>query len=475
MDTVPDPNGPQLENRRGSGGTFAAWTVILLAMLLVVVMQAAGPRPEAGDERLAKALFERQAQYLVAASQLLGDQAAEQVLKQFQQTETMPPWQRVRYAILAGELSGPRAALEGLQAADGSASPAADAGDVKITQQTLVRLYEDYAADKRSAPSLSEPQRRRLHSELGWFGDLALAPPGSEKPLRDRAIAAARGTLHAIIGGAICVVLLGLVGLVGLSVLIVFAALLFGGGLAGLDASGGNGGVYAEAFACWLVLFLGASALGAVWLGPEAIVSATLLAFAVSFLAVGWPVFRGVSWQRLRQDLGWTTERGAVREAAAGIGAYTMAIPLVLLAVVVTSVVAGMADGGGASGEMPVHPVAEWLASGTWWQRAGLIVLACVVAPLVEETMFRGFLYRHLREATNSMSRWGTVLVSGLAVSVLFAVLHPQGLVAAPGIAGIGLALAFIREWRGTLLPSMLAHSLNNAVMFGVLAWVLSA
>ena len=89
--------------------------------------------------------------------------------------------------------------------------------------------------------------------------------------------------------------------------------------------------------------------------------------------------------------------------------------------------------------------------------------------------MFRGFLYRHLREATGSMSRRAGVLLSAIVTSLLFAVVHPQGLLAAPAIVGIALALAFMREWRKTLLPSILAHALNNAVMMAVLIALLTA
>jgi membrane protease YdiL (CAAX protease family) len=49
-------------------------------------------------------------------------------------------------------------------------------------------------------------------------------------------------------------------------------------------------------------------------------------------------------------------------------------------------------------------------------------------------------------------------------VSFLFAVIHPQGFLAVPPLMSLALAFTLMREWRGTLLPPMIAHGINNAV-----------
>jgi len=67
------------------------------------------------------------------------------------------------------------------------------------------------------------------------------------------------------------------------------------------------------------------------------------------------------------------------------------------------------------------------------------------------------------------------VLLSAIITSSLFAILHPQGLLAAPAIIGIGLALVFMREWRKSLVPSMVAHGLNNGIMLLLLTAILTA
>jgi membrane protease YdiL (CAAX protease family) len=116
----------------------------------------------------------------------------------------------------------------------------------------------------------------------------------------------------------------------------------------------------------------------------------------------------------------------------------------------------------------PAHPVVFTVAHGDLWARLQVLFLACVVAPILEETMFRGVLYRHLREVT---CRWGTAwsfLVSATAVSFLFALVHPQGFVAIPALMALAYGFAAVREWRGTLVPAMVAHGVNNAAVMMV-------
>jgi membrane protease YdiL (CAAX protease family) len=79
--------------------------------------------------------------------------------------------------------------------------------------------------------------------------------------------------------------------------------------------------------------------------------------------------------------------------------------------------------------------------------------------------MFRGVLYRHLREASARLGFVGSFLASAVLVSFIFAVIHPQGVLAVPGLAALALAFTLVREWRGTLIPGMVAHAVNNGVL----------
>jgi membrane protease YdiL (CAAX protease family) len=79
---------------------------------------------------------------------------------------------------------------------------------------------------------------------------------------------------------------------------------------------------------------------------------------------------------------------------------------------------------------------------------------------LVEETMFRGALYRHLREWLPGP--WG-VAAAALISGFLFAAIHPQGWLAVPVLTALAVGFALAREWRGSLVAPMVGHALNNA------------
>ena len=459
------------ENRRRTTATVLAWGVILLMTALVIGAPRNGLDAEAEPETLDQVLFTLQAQYLLGTAQLFQDQQHAAIERTLEGWKATNDWQRKRLAVLAGEVQGPDAGLQRLREVQAPAHEPGEESEEGSSVQILTRVFEDYSQDEWSAPSITPEERELLKSQLGWFGKLALAPPGQESPLREQVIAEARQTFFSIIAAVVAV---GVVGILGLFVLLVFGALLFSGKLSGMKVDRGYGEVYLETFAVWLVLFLGLSVGTSLWLGSEALAAVGLISLGGSLLALVWPRLRGVSWPRLREDMGWTTGRGLVRECLFGLGCYAMAIPLIFLAAILTSIAVGIAGDPGGPGDMPVHPIANWLAGATWSQVMQVIVLACVVAPIVEEIMFRGLLYRHLREATDSPRGWPSVVFSALVASVLFAVLHPQGLPAVPGIVGIALALACMREWRTTLVPSIVAHAVNNGVIMLVLIALLT-
>jgi membrane protease YdiL (CAAX protease family) len=120
------------------------------------------------------------------------------------------------------------------------------------------------------------------------------------------------------------------------------------------------------------------------------------------------------------------------------------------------------------------HPIVLDIANGGWQVRILLVALAAIAAPIVEETMFRGVLYRQLRTASN---KWGialSILCSVLLTSFLFAAIHPQGWVAIPALMAIAIGMNIMREWRGTLLPSMVVHGVSNAIVTSIMIIFLS-
>lgn len=90
-----------------------------------------------------------------------------------------------------------------------------------------------------------------------------------------------------------------------------------------------------------------------------------------------------------------------------------------------------------------------------------LVVVVCLVAPLVEETFFRGALYGRL--ASTSPPR------AAALTSLAFVVVHgdPRHW---PGLAVVACVLGFLRVASGSLLPCLCLHVAFNAA--GVLALV---
>jgi uncharacterized protein len=95
--------------------------------------------------------------------------------------------------------------------------------------------------------------------------------------------------------------------------------------------------------------------------------------------------------------------------------------------------------------------------------------LTCVIAPICEEFLFRGFMFAALR---NWRGVWPAAIITGL----VFGGVH---LGSAPAVdlvplAVLGTALCLLYQRTGSLYPCIAAHSLNNSLAFGSLegwAW----
>jgi membrane protease YdiL (CAAX protease family) len=452
-----------------------AWLVILALVAGIVVRNALAPRDfgeGSGGETLSSALLQVQGRYYVGAADLFPS-TREQLARQVKSLDSGPPAQRLRLAIVMGELAGPTDAREQLNKIE--VTP----GSPEAAQRQLLNLlYENYEEDRFGAPSLDDQQREQLHQQLGWFGDLALASPGQpDSEARAAVLQPAHQTavVLLVVGGAFLVLLV-----VGFTVLVLFVVLLFSGALrSGISANSHHGGIYAETFAVWLLLFLGLS-FGSAWLPVHH--QEVLLAGVASLLsltALAWPVLRGTPWRQVRQDIGLTAGPYPVLEPLAGVGAYLMALPLVVVGALLMYLLLFIREALRSGHwpqhlqqeDMPSHPIVQVLVHGDGWVWLQILLVASVLAPLVEETMFRGVLYRHLRDLTGRWGRLASILLSALWVSFIFAVIHPQGWAGVPVLMGLAFSFALVREWRGSLLPAMVAHGLNNtlALLLGTL------
>ena len=96
------------------------------------------------------------------------------------------------------------------------------------------------------------------------------------------------------------------------------------------------------------------------------------------------------------------------------------------------------------------------------------------LCPEPEDFLSSGLLYRHCRELTARFGRVASAAYSTIVVSFIFAVLHPQGLVAVPPLMFMAYGFTLAREWRGSLLPGMFAHGMSNGIVTTVAMIALS-
>jgi membrane protease YdiL (CAAX protease family) len=91
-----------------------------------------------------------------------------------------------------------------------------------------------------------------------------------------------------------------------------------------------------------------------------------------------------------------------------------------------------------------------------------LIVMTLLIAPLMEEWLFRGVIFRSISEGGSPGSRTGVVL--GVVVSaVLFGLAHGEPLQFA-GLALLGIVLALLVVRTKRLLPSVITHVSFNGI-----------
>jgi membrane protease YdiL (CAAX protease family) len=90
--------------------------------------------------------------------------------------------------------------------------------------------------------------------------------------------------------------------------------------------------------------------------------------------------------------------------------------------------------------------------------------LTCVIAPICEEFLFRGFVYSAL---CSWRGPWPAALLTGLVFGGVHAGSAPA--VDLVPLAAFGFGLCLLYRYSGSLYPCIAAHSLNNSLAFGAL------
>ena len=215
--------------------------------------------------------------------------------------------------------------------------------------------------------------------------------------------------------------------------------------------------------------------------GPEAILAALLILFlsvsigaSVSqpstrfsaenlignFLLMVFLVLFIVTFLRLRGfdvgSLGGFYSISFLRTLSTGAILLFFAYPLILWSDIITQ----RLFGGGSSRQ---NIVEFFSGSRTLQQRIMIIVFAIAIAPVIEEFLFRFFLY-------NVIKRYLGRLVGVMFSALLFAAAHAHFPSFVP-LFVLGSCFAIAYEWSGSLLVAMTMHSLFNSLTLTALAF----
>lgn len=301
----------------------------------------------------------------------------------------------------------------------------------------------------------------QLEKDLGYIG--ALATLHNERLTGGSRVEALEADLAAkalryliafviIIGGVLLLLLAG-------GVLLISSAVLFQSGRfqARIPSSVLPAWLHWESFTIYLLLMLGTGAAHDLIPRSERYPLLPSLIVEIVFLGlIAYPRVHGAGWESVKRDLGLTRGEGPWKEVALGPVGYVAGLPLVAVGVAVTLLLIRITGRDVSQGMHPIVPLLRGDQASPI-NTAMVFLVAVVLAPLLEEMMFRGYFYRALR----------TRLAAPAAIALsaaFFAGIHPQGLLGFPMLLAVGAMLATLREWRGSIWASVAAHACTNGL-----------
>ena len=498
---------------------YVAWVMLRVAGVLPLTPAASGPASAASKAAAEAAalessmavesvLLELQSRFSVGAAEYgfipRGTQTASQFIEPLRAGTVR---NRLRVVILAMELGDESSAREELSILHQELEDAVtNAGyqprpsDLSLLA-LLDRIYDDSAGRVPGdvINQLTRSERTQLTEELGWFGQVALGVPDGSATDRDEAIEPAVQTIFFIIliGAAVFVAFV-----TGFILDIIFIVRLATGTVqSGIQQDRRRiHGVYAETFAIWLILFeLTTHVLPNQLLPSNASMpmqfGAVIAGFFLSLIALVWPRLRGV--KTAAHDIGFHGgKQNAFVELVWGPLCYAMTLPVLAVGLVGTLIllqasgfIPAGGGGGGAGGAVngfagsgavpfqpmtgPAHPIVGTFASKDITALLSVILLGSVAAPIVEEIVFRGVLYRHLREATRRFAWLISAIISGGLTALVFAAVHPQGIIGIPVLMSLAIGFGAAREIRGSLIAPIVMHAISNSLTFSILVLAL--
>lgn len=504
------PTEPFLQHE-GSGSTnladtgkpkgYAGFAWLGIITLVIVIIGARYVQSEAEEEvvpvsdEVGELMMKLQSRLMLGTAELEEGGSEEIFIQAEELLNIGSVGQRQRFVILACEFAGPFEARKTLEklvsdiADPKNGDPPVLTTEQEELQALLHKLYgqaiEDEPEDAHLArvDALNADERQNLIDNADWFGELALVPPGT-RAKSERETLTKPAVLMAIvfIVLTVLIIIFGFLGFVGLVTTGVLA--LVGKVKNQITLAGKSHGIYAETFALWLFCFFALQIAVQLLVNykPELIDHVLFISFCtfiISLSLLAWPVLRGIPWTEVRRDIGWTNDRLRGLEPLLGIAGYVMTLPilaigvlLVFLLIIIQTAASGPIPTFTPAGG-PAHPIIINLANGHMWTYIQIYLVASVGAPIVEETMFRGVLYQHLRSASHKSGAIVSILISTTINTFIFAIIHPQGWIAIPALMSLAIGFTLLREWRGTVLPSIFAHGINNGLVMSLMIFAI--
>jgi membrane protease YdiL (CAAX protease family) len=462
-----EPGSPALARVMG-----VVVVLLVLAVAAIQQIKIATPAPEpeqkAGEIAPPDPQFELAARLAVkinqmgrddpafaGAADMAGGKETDDLRKQAES-----PADHLRVAIAVGELDNPTAGLKELAAAHDELVATPDlAADAAVVERLL------------TGGVATPDEQKALREHHGWFGELApvVGLPDSD-PAR-RAVVGGGIALLTVFGSFI--LLVGAAMLAGLVLFVIALVKIVDGSLLHrFHPLPPGGSALIETVAVFIVAFLLLGLVGALvefFLHEDSIGVRLALQWSLLLVAL-WPVVRGMPRADAFRALGLYPGRGFFREVGAGVIGYLACLPLLLVGIGSMLALGWLQEKVREHFHMkpagpPRNPVVEVLSEGgaSGWLVLLVFLLATVWAPIMEEIVFRGALFGHLRK------RWG-VFVSALLVAPAFGLMHGYPLILLGGVMSLGFGFSLLREWRGSLIAPMVAHCLNN---FAILTFVI--
>ncbi len=146
-----------------------------------------------------------------------------------------------------------------------------------------------------------------------------------------------------------------------------------------------------------------------------------------------------------------------------GVSAFLIAVPMIMAAIQMAVLLGGLF---GQEAPQIAHDMLKMLIDSDSHTGTVLIMVSAVlVAPIVEESIFRGLIQSVMVETLGESRRWSIVIVA----SIVFMFIHAdfeswEHWQALPGLLVLGLVLGWLYERTGSLWPCIVVHTGFNLI-----------